>query len=137
MDKALQRHEVKMYKDKEKQRETTRERVRRYRGKGVTSSTVDRALQGKALPGKILTLEVAKEISASTPAVEGYNFKVPERAKVLPAEVIKGILAVLHSRATASLCQDDSDARWDRAITYHNWKLAYKPVKLDKPALWF
>ena len=79
---------------------------------------------------KILTLEVAKEIEASTPAVEGYNFKVPERAKVLPAEVIKGLLAVLHSRATASLCQDDSSARWDRAITYHNWKLSYKPVKL-------
>ena len=114
-----------MCKDKEKQRETTRERVRRYRGKGVTSSRV-----GKALQGKKLTLEVAKEISASMPAVEGYNFKVPERAKVLPAEVIKGILAVLHSRATASLCQDDSSARWDRAITYHNWRLSYKPIPL-------
>ena len=110
-----------MYKDKEKQRETTRERVRRYRGKGVTSSRV-----GKALQGKKLTLEIAKEIEASTPAVEGY--KVPERAKVLPPDVIKGILAVLHSRATASLCQDDSSARWDRAITYHNWRLSYKPV---------
>ena len=86
----------------------------------------------RANKGKELTLEVAKEIEASTPAVEGYNFKVPERAKVLPAEVIKGILAVLHSRATA--CQDDSSARWDRAITYHNWRLSYK---LDKPALWF
>ena len=84
--------------------------------------------------GKKLTLEVAKEIEASTPTVVDYNFKVPERAKVLPPEVIKGILAVLHSRATASLCQDDSSARWDRAITYHNWRLSYKPVKLDKPA---
>ena len=83
---------------------------------------------------KELTLEVAKEIEASTPIVVDYNFKVPERAEVLPADVIKGILAVLHSRATASLCQDDSSARWDRAITYHNWKLSYKPVKLDKPA---
>ena len=81
---------------------------------------------------KKLTLEVAKEIEASTPTVDNvdYNFTVPERAKVLPAEVIKGILAVLHSRAAASLCQDDSSARWDRAMTYHNWKLAYKPVKL-------
>ena len=121
-----------MYKDKEKQRETTRERVRRYRGKGVTSSTVDKALQGKKL-----TLEVAKEIEASTLAVEGYNFKVPERAKVLSPEVIKGILAVLHSRAETKKLFDDSSARWDRAITYHNWRFSYKPVKLDKPALWF
>ena len=87
--------------------------------------------------GKILTLEVAKEIEASTPAVEGYDFKVPERAKVLPPEVIKGLLAVLHSRAKTKKLFDDSSARWDRAITYHNWKLTYKPVKLDKPALWF
>ena len=76
---------------------------------------------------------MAKE--ASTPTVD-YNLKVPERAEVLPPDVIKGILAVLKSRATANLF-DDSSARWDRAITYHNWKLTYKPVKLDKPALWF
>ena len=86
---------------------------------------------------KELTLEVAKEIEASTPTVVDYNFTVPERAKVLPAEVIKGILAVLHSRAKTKKLFDDSSARWDRAITYHNWRLAYKPVKLDKPALWF
>ena len=86
-----------------------------------------------------LTLEIAKEIEASTPTVDNvdYNFKVPERAKVLPAEVIKGILAVLHSRAETKKLFDDSSARWDRAITYHNWRLSYKPVKLDKPALWF
>ena len=91
----------------------------------------------KRAKGKKLTLEVAKE--ASTPTVDNvdYNFKVPERAKVLPPEVIKGILAVLHSRAETKKLFDDSSARWDRAITYHNWKLTYKPVKLDKPALWF
>ena len=76
------------------------------------------------------------EVEASTPTVD-YNFTVPERAKVLPPEVIKGILAVLHSRAGTKKLFDDSSARWDRAITYHNWKLTYKPVKLDKPALWF
>ena len=115
-----------MYKDKALQRETTKERVRRYRGQGVTSSTVDKALQGKPL-----TLEVAKEIEASTPAVEGYNFKIPERAKVLPPEVIKGILACLRERANVAkifgmkhALPDDSSARWDRAITY-------------KLALWF
>ena len=88
---------------------------------------------------KELTLEIAKEIEASTPTVDNvdYNFKVPERAKVLPPEVIKGILAVLHSRAETKKLFDDSSARWDRAITYHNWRLSYKPVKLDKPALWF
>ena len=102
------------YKDKETQKKAQREWVRQKRDKG----------------GKELTLEVAKEMERGST----YNFKVPERAKVLPAEVIKGILAVLHSRATASLCQDDSSARWDRAITYHNWRLSYKPVKLDKPA---
>ena len=75
--------------------------------------------------------KLAKE--ASTPTVD-YNFKVPERAKVLPPEVIKGILAVLHSRAETKKLFDDSSARWDRAITYHNWKLSYKPVRLDKPA---
>ena len=94
-------------------------------------------IRKKRAKGKELTLEIAKEIEASTPAVEGYDFKVPERAKVLPPEVIKGILAVLHSRAETKKLFDDSSARWDRAITYHNWKLSYKPVKLDKPALWF
>ena len=83
--------------------------------------------------GKVLTLEVAKEIEASTPTVVDYNFTVPERAKVLPPEVIKGILAVLHSRAETKKLFDDSSARWDRAITYHNWRLAYKPVKLKLP----
>ena len=79
--------------------------------------------------GKKLTLEVAKEIEASTLTVDN-NFKAPERAKVLPPEVIKGILAILHSRAETKKLFDDSEARWDRAITYHNWRLAYKPVKL-------
>ena len=84
----------------------------------------------KRAKGKELTLEVAKEIEASTPTMVDYDFKVPERAKVLPPEVIKGILAVLHSRAKTKKLFDDSSARWDRAITYHNWKLSYKPVKL-------
>ena len=86
----------------------------------------------KRAKGKELTLEIAKEIEVSTPTVDNvdYNFKVPERAKVLPAKVIKGILAVLHSRAETKKLLDDSSARWDRAITYHNWKLSYKPVKL-------
>ena len=87
-------------------------------------------IRKKRAKGKELTLEVAKEIEASTPTVDNvdYNFIVPERAKVLPPEVIKGILAVLHSRAETKKLFDDSSARWDRAITYHNWKLAYKPV---------
>ena len=109
------------YKDKETQKKAQREWVRQKRDKG----------------GKELTLEVAKEMERGSTKGSTYNFNVPERAKVLPPEVINRILAVLHSRATASLCQDDSSARWDRAITYHNWKLSYKPVKLDKPALWF
>ena len=115
-----------MYKDKEKQREATRERVRRYREKGVTSSTVDKALQGKEL-----TLEVAKKMEVSTPVIEGYNFKVPERAKVLPPEVIKGILACLRGRVRGEkhALFDDSEARWGCAINYHNWRLAYKPIK--------
>ena len=115
-----------MYKDKALQKETTRERVRRYREKGVTSSTV-----GKALQGKELTLEVAKEMS--TPTVADYNFNVPERAKVLPPDVIKGILACLRGRADVAKIYsekhalfDDSEARWDRAINYHNWRLSYK-----------
>ena len=102
------------YKDKETQKKAQREWVRQKRDKG----------------GKELTLEVAKEMERGSTKGSTYNFNVPERAKVLPPEVINRILAVLHSRATASLCQDDSSARWDRAITYHNWKLSYKPVKL-------
>ena len=118
-----------MYKDKEKQREATRERVRRYREKGVTSSTVDKALQGKEL-----TLEVAKEMS--TPTVVDYNFNVPERAKVLPPEVIKGILACLRGRGRGEkhALLDDSEARWDCAINYHNWRLAYQPVLIKRLA---
>ena len=125
-----------MYKDKEKQRETTRERVRRYREKGVTSSTVDKALRGKEL-----TLEVAKEISTPTVDNVDYNFKVPERAKVLPPDVIKGILACLRGRADVAKIYgekhallDDSEARWDCAINYHNWRLAYQPVLIKRLA---
>ena len=83
----------------------------------------------KRAKGKELTLEIAKEIEASTPTVDNvdYNFTVPERAKVLSPDVIKGILAVLHSRAETKKLFDDSSARWDRAITYHNWRLSYKP----------
>ena len=122
-----------MYKDKEKQRETTRERVRRYRGKGVTSSTVDRALQGKEL-----TLEVAQKIEKESHAGITYDFSVPKSAReILPEETINRILACLRERANVAkifgilhALPDDSSARWDRAITYHNWKLAYKPVKL-------
>ena len=114
-------------------KEYWREYKRKKRAKWISA---EGAIEGVPF-GKELTLESAKEISASTLAIEGYNFKVPECAKVLSPEVIKGILAVLHSRAAASLCQDDSSARWDRAITYYNWRLSYKPVKLDKPALWF
>ena len=93
----------------------------------------------KRAKGKELTLEIAKEIEASTPTVVDYNFKVPERAKVLPPEVIKGILACLRERANVAkifgilhALPDDSSARWDRAITYHNWKLAYKPVLIKR-----
>ena len=114
------------YKDKETQKKAQREWVRQKRDKG-----------------KKLTLEIAKEIEMSTPTVDNvdYNFTVPERAKVLPPEVIKGILACLRERANVAkifgvkhALPDDSSARWDRAITYHNWRLSYKPVKLDKPA---
>ena len=129
-----------MYKDKEKQKETTRERVRRYRGKGVTSSTVD-----KALPGKELTLEVAQKMEKESQAGITYDFSVPKSAReILPEETINRILACLRERANVAkvfgvkhALPDDSSARWDRAITYHNWRLSYKPVKLDKPALWF
>ena len=100
------------YKDKETQKKAQREWVRQKRDKG----------------GKELTLEVAKEMERGSTKGSTYNFTVPERAKVLPPEVIKGILAVLHSRAKTKKLFDDSSARWDRAITYHNWKLAYKPV---------
>ena len=109
------------YKDKETQKKAQREWVRQKRDKG----------------GKELTLEVAKEMERGSTKGSTYNFKVPERAKVLPPEVIKGLLAVLHSRAKTKKLFDDSSARWDRAITYHNWRLSYKLVKLDKPALWF
>ena len=98
-------------------------------------------IRKKRAKGKELTLEIAKEIEMSTPTVDNvdYNFKVPERAKVLPAEVIKGILACLRERANVAkvfgmkhALFDDSSARWDRAITYHNWKLAYQPVLIKR-----
>ena len=103
-------------------KEYQKEWIRKKRAKWISA---EGAIEGVPF-GKELTLEVAKEMS--TPTVDN-NFKVPERAKVLPPEVIKGILAVLHSRAETKKLFDDSSARWDRAITYHNWRLAYKPVK--------
>ena len=90
-------------------------------------------IRKKRAKGKELTLEVAKEMERGSTKGSTYNFTVPERAKVLPPEVIKGIL--LHSRAETKKLFDDSSARWDRAITYHNWRLSYKPVKLNKPAV--
>ena len=111
-----------MYKDKEKQKETTRERVRRYRGKGVTSSTVDRALQGKEL-----TLDVAQKIEKESQAGVTYDFSVPKSAGILPEETINRILACLRERANVAkifgmkhALFDDSSARWDRAITYRD-----------------
>ena len=95
-------------------------------------------IRKKRAVGKKLTLEIAKEISASTPTVDNvdYNFKVPERAKVLPPDVINRILACLRERANVAkifgmkhALPDDSSARWDRAITYHNWRLSYKPAE--------
>ena len=113
------------YKDKETQKKAQREWVRQKRDKG----------------GKELTLEVAKEMSTPTVDNVDYNFKVPERAKVLPAEVIKGILACLRERANVAkifgvkhALPDDSSARWDRAITYHNWRLSYKLVLIPRQA---
>ena len=89
----------------------------------------------KRAVGKELTLEVVKEMERGST----YNFKVPERAKVLPPEVIKGILACLRERANIAkvfgmkhALPDDSSARWDRAITYHNWRLAYQPVLIKR-----
>ena len=105
-------------------KEYWREYKRKKRAKWISA---EGAIEGVPF-GKELTLKSAKEISASTPTVVDYNFKVPERAKVLPPEVIKGILAVLHSRAETKKLFDDSEARWDRAITYHNWRLSYKLV---------
>ena len=91
----------------------------------------------RANKGKELTLEVAKGVS--TPTAVDYNFKVPERAKVLPPDVIKGILACLRGRADVAKIYgekhallDDSEARWDRAINYHNWRLAYQPVLIKR-----
>ena len=126
-----------MYKDKEKQKETTRERVRRYRGKGVTSSTVDKALQDKEL-----TLEVAKEMEKESQAGITYDFSVPKSAReILPEETINRILACLRERANVAkvfgmkhALPDDSSARWDRAITYHNWRLSYKLVLIPRQA---
>ena len=83
--------------------------------------------------GKVLTLEIAKEIERGSTKGSTYDFKVPERAKVLPPDVINRILACLRERANKVFgmkhaLPDDSEARWDRAITYHNWRLAYKLV---------
>ena len=95
-------------------------------------------IRKKRAKGKKLTLEVAKEIEASTPTVDNvdYDFNVPERAKVLPPDVINRILACLRERANVAkifgvkhALPDDSSARWDRAITYHNWRLSYKPAE--------
>ena len=90
------------YKDKETQKKAQREWVRQKRDKG----------------GKELTLESAKEMERGSTKGSTYNFKVPERANVAKVFGMKHALS------------DDSSARWDRAITYHNWRLAYKPVKL-------
>ena len=109
-------------------KEYWREYKRKKRAKWISA---EGAIEGVPF-GKELTLEVAKEMSTPTVDNVDYNFTVPERAKVLPPEVIKGLLAVMHSRAKTKKLFDDSSARWDRAITYHNWKLTYKPVKLEK-----
>ena len=114
-------------------KEYQKEWIRKKRAKWISA---EGAIEGVPF-GKELTLESAKEMKLGSTKGSAYNFTVPERAKVLPAEVIKGILAVLHSRAETKKLLDDSSARWDRAITYHNWRLSYKLVKLDKPALWF
>ena len=84
----------------------------------------------------LFRLKIEKESHAGVT----YDFSVPKSAReILPEETINRILACLRERANKIFgvkhaLPDDSSARWDRAITYHNWKLSYKPVKLDKPA---
>ena len=108
-------------------KEYWREYKRKKRAKWISA---EGAIEGVPF-GKELTLESAKEMERGSTKGSTYNFKVPERAEVLPADVVNRILAVLKSRATANLF-DDSSARWDRAITYHNWKLAYQPVLIKR-----
>ena len=95
------------YKSKDKAKEATRARVRRYRDKNVTpSDDVTPSLMGDDVtPAKNVTPDV-------TP------YTVPKLAKeILSQEIIGKVLTVLYDRRALGL-EDDSVARWDRAITY-------------------
>ena len=56
------------------------------------------------------------------------NTVTPEFARVLPALTIGRVQAVLQERARLGLF-DDSEERWERAVTWYDWDKRGRPVE--------
>lgn len=102
-----------MYKDKAKQKETTKERVRRYRAlqKGVTE-------EGVTPQGVTPLLEDEFVPSLSVPSGKPRNLSVTQAdIKSLPKETVEAIDKVCLYRASQGLF-DDREERLERAARY-------------------
>lgn len=115
-----------MYKDREKAKAASRERMRKMR-QGVTETNV-------ALPKpKGVTSNTAKGVTKTEGVTrvkaQGVTkgVTVPEFARVLPQSTINRIKSILYNRALKGL-SDDSEGRWERAVEYYDWLRAGRPV---------
>lgn len=84
------------YKDKTKERDATRSRVKRHRQKGVTPSRNVTPFEANVTP--------------SSPT------------GTLPPERVASIKGILASRARIG-CPDDSKERWEKAVKYREFEL--------------
>ena len=105
-----------MYKDKTKAREASKERMRKMR-EGVTSGT-----EG---------VTESEGVTAGVTRVRGQGvtkpMMVPEFARVLPEATVDTVKAVLYNRRVLGL-SDDSEGRWQRAVTWYDWDKRGRPV---------
>lgn len=122
-----------MYKDNEKARVASKERMRRMRQgvtKGVTSQEgVTRVEEQGVTEEDFVIIGGARfRYKGRVEESEGTTEGVPEFARVLPRFTIDRVIAVLKSRSCLGL-PDDSVRRWARAVSYHEWELAGRPVE--------
>ncbi len=116
-----------MYKDREKQKESDRERARLYRmrKRGVTPSHPDQNVTPAVTPRNHTLPKVITSPDEVPPPPKIYREDLmskesAKKLKALPQGVQSGIKDVLVARKRLHLF-DDSEERIDRAIKYQEW----------------
>lgn len=113
-----------MYKDKEKERDNRRDNMRSYRQRKSYPQDVTSGSTRSDEPKP----EVSSTSSGGTKAITYKGLTVPGFARGLPELTIKNVLDVLYHRARLGLF-DDSEKRWQRAVTWYDWDKRGRPVE--------